>query len=434
MTMPDDLHSKDDTIQIRCPQCGQRFRVGYDLRGRMVECGSCEHRFRISDDVILQHRKFYPGEYRDPRLDAFQRVPMGTGLRSTGYSRSSGSSGGRIEHDAAKETAVDPQVHTELIEKFGPVPFYRVVFGIVGAVVMALSGLLMCLGAHSGGMLDGVTTDKRYILAGFLSILSSGLLLYGNPRTRLRAALAVVVGSAFIMSCPHFFQDASAPLQELGKNPVVIVPPKPAQLATASLDKLREQIGDQPLEEEIRRAEQSAPGSGQHVAGLWLRGLEEQYKLEVLDYIIRVTGANFTSHLYPRGGGDFLMVVSGLHGDINDLRDSVRRFGRVERVIDAIQVIEVVVDNQSFVEGPMDKLTNPNDPAFYILNKRELDSVDLRRSVKAAKRLADVEPKMFRADISKQLTQLLKEVIWKSWETWHMPWKFGRNRGTWWDR
>ncbi len=68
---PDDL-----LLIIRCPMCGQRFKVAEDLRGRTVECGGCEHRFRINDDVVVRGKKFYPGERKDPSLNRFQRVPL----------------------------------------------------------------------------------------------------------------------------------------------------------------------------------------------------------------------------------------------------------------------------------------------------------------------------------------------------------------------
>ena len=61
-------HSNPDSslLLIRCPSCGQRFKVGEDFRGRSVECGGCEHRFRIQDEVIVRGRKFYPGERSNP--------------------------------------------------------------------------------------------------------------------------------------------------------------------------------------------------------------------------------------------------------------------------------------------------------------------------------------------------------------------------------
>lgn len=364
--------------------------MGHELRDRMVECGSCEHRFRILDEVVVHHRKFYPGERKDAKLEAFQRLPMATIYTSGGGPE-------EFMHETAN------------IKLFGPTPFYRTLVGIVGAAVMLFAGLLLTLGAHRGAALDGMSMANRMILAGFLAFLGSWFLLFANPRGRGKAVLIVALCSAAIISLPWFFRDASAPLQAVGRAPDTLAMPEPGPKPVSSMDKLRELIGDHPLVAEIKRAEQEKPGSGRNVAGLWLRGLEEQYKLQVRDYIIRSTGADSSSHLYPRGGGDFLMVVSGLRGGIHDLHEAAGRLGRVERVIDELQVVEVVVDNPSFIEGPFDKLTDPKDPSFYSLNKRELDSVDLRRARRAAKRLAEVEPKLFRDDIAKRLVELLKE-------------------------
>ena len=73
--MPESSHD-DDLLLIRCPSCGQRFKVEEDLRERTVECGGCEHRFRINDEVIVRGKRFYPGERKDPRLNRFHRVPF----------------------------------------------------------------------------------------------------------------------------------------------------------------------------------------------------------------------------------------------------------------------------------------------------------------------------------------------------------------------
>ena len=66
----------DSLLLIRCPSCGQRFKVGEDLRERTVECGGCEHRFRINDEVIVRGRKFYPSERKNPGLNRFHRIPL----------------------------------------------------------------------------------------------------------------------------------------------------------------------------------------------------------------------------------------------------------------------------------------------------------------------------------------------------------------------
>jgi hypothetical protein len=53
-----------------------------------------------------------------------------------------------------------------------------------------------------------------------------------------------------------------------------------------------------------------------------------------------------------------------------------------------------------FIEGPIEKLSNKQDPAFYELNKRELESIDLERAKRAVQRLAEAEPKIYRARTS----------------------------------
>jgi len=82
-----DLIPDDDLLLIRCPSCGQRFKVGDDLRERTVECGGCEHRFRIIDEVIVRGKKFYPGERKDQRLNRFHRVPLAVGQNVGGRRR-----------------------------------------------------------------------------------------------------------------------------------------------------------------------------------------------------------------------------------------------------------------------------------------------------------------------------------------------------------
>ena len=65
---------EDSLLLIRCPSCGQRFKVEDDLRDRTVECGGCEHRFKINDETIVRGRKFYPSEKKPRGLQTFKRA------------------------------------------------------------------------------------------------------------------------------------------------------------------------------------------------------------------------------------------------------------------------------------------------------------------------------------------------------------------------
>jgi hypothetical protein len=81
--------------------------------------------------------------------------------------------------------------------------------------------------------------------------------------------------------------------------------------------------------------------------------------------------------------------------------------GRTEKIYTDLSVIEVRVRNDIFIEGSIEKLSKKDDPAFYDLNKRELESIDLDRVRRAVQRLAEAEPKIYRADISRKLISLL---------------------------
>ena len=141
------------------------------------------------------------------------------------------------------------------------------------------------------------------------------------------------------------------------------------------MSELRNLIGTAPLTAEIERL--ARDGSSKQAVGLWLRDLREQNRFLVRDYILRMTGANPQSHYYPRGGGDFLMVVTGIDKSLAEVARIVSALGTPGDVYPELSVVEVRVNNENFIEGPIEKLTNRKDPAFYDLNKRELESIDL---------------------------------------------------------
>jgi hypothetical protein len=145
-----------------------------------------------------------------------------------------------------------------------------------------------------------------------------------------------------------------------------------------------------------------------HAVGIWLRGLPDYHRPQVSDYIIRNAHADPSSHMYPRSR-DYLMVVTGVTDDLTELARLCARFGEVRRTVDELRIIEVAVNNESFQEGPLEKLTDPANPAFYELNRRELESIDLERARKAVARLIDVEPKLYRKDIARRMGELLEE-------------------------
>jgi predicted Zn finger-like uncharacterized protein len=386
---PDDL-----LLLIRCPSCGQRFKVGDDLRGRTVECGGCEHRFRITDEVIVRGKKFYPGERKDPRLNRFQRVPLAV---------SPAVMGGQTIRYAEPP---DPTM-------FEPAPPQRIVAGIVGATGMVLMALLLIFGASRGGTLDGMTTTNRMLMGGFTGLLGLSLLIYANPRARMKAFLVGILMAGGLLAIPMFFTAGSVPLDG-ESSPVVEAPGArdPVDEAEAEqtpeqklLDDLRYQIGTGPLEDEIERL--GGPSAARTARGIWLKDLRGENRFLVMDYILRATGADPSSHFYPRDTGNYLLVVTGITQTLDEFAEVAKALGTLERIYPELSVVEIRVNNQDFIEGPIEKLNDRSDPAFYDLNKRELESIDLARVSKAVRRLAEAEPKVYRSDVTRKLIQLL---------------------------
>jgi hypothetical protein len=390
---PDDTH-----LLIRCPSCGQRFNVGEELRERTVECGGCEHRFQIDDEVIVRGRKFYPGERKGVDLQHFNRVPLSGRENLPGI-------------EAVRYGDVpDPAV----LEPMSPQRILAGMAGVFGIVVVAL---LLLFGTSRGGLLDGMDLTRRLMMGGFMALLGIGLLIYANPKARLKALAVGVLMGVGMLTIPFYFRTGTgdgtvgtgAEVAETAARPVE--PVKSGK--ELELDALRNKIGTGPLDDEIARL--ASDGSKRKAVGIWLRGMQESHRYLVRDYILRVTQADQASHFYPRDGGNFLMVVTGIDEALDEMATISGALGEVVKVYPELALVEVNVRNENFVEGPQDKLTDKENPAFYELNKRELESIDLKRVERAVERLADAEPKIYRADVTGELITLLgdTEVIFK---------------------
>jgi predicted Zn finger-like uncharacterized protein len=387
-TMP--APSSDDALlSIRCPACGQRFKVDDDFRERTVECGTCEHRFRIGDDVIMESRKFYPGERNSQSLHRFNRVPLsgagtGIGVQPMRYA------------DVPPPSAFEPT---------GPL---RTLAGGIGVLGMAFIALLMMFSTNPGDILDGMVTGNRLIVVGFTGFMGTILLIYANPKARMKAVWVGLLMSACLISLPFIFNQGSE-RKDSNETFVATVPIGIAEEVNHDSEAtiLRKRIGTKPLEDEI--AQLAKKGSDKYAYGLWLKNTTSSQRYLIKDYLLRVTGADGASHYYPRDNNEFLFVMTGLTIPIAQLTETLLVLGDVNASYGEIDIIEVNVNTTIFESGSIEKLTKKTDPAFYELNKRELESIELERVKRAVQRLADAEPKIYRADITRKLISLLKE-------------------------
>jgi hypothetical protein len=321
-------------------------------------------------------------------MDFFQRIPLASDSNPKSFVT--------IRDDNATDALF-----------FEPSTPQRIIAGLIGAGLMLFIASLLVFGSSRGGVLDGMVTLNRIVMAGFAGLLGTLLLLYANPRIRLRVLGVGLLCTVGLISLPLFLKGGATPLGEgvprVKVNAATEVPKTKDE--APDLVALRNRIGTEPLEEEITRLK--AEGSTRVAIGLWLRELQEQHRFLIRDYILRTTGADPQSHYYPRGSGNFLMVVTGINMSIDDLAKVCAPLGDVVQVHAAIPIIEIKVRNGNFLEMSIEKLSNKADPDYYVLNLSELQSIDLKRVEKAVKRLMDSSPKVLRTDITNRLMELL---------------------------
>jgi hypothetical protein len=366
-------------MQIRCPGCAQKFTVQRELRGKTVECGKCNLHFSIKDEVISKIGRVFPGEKRRGALQQFGKPAPAATHPTPGA-------------PLAAPLAVTPGIS-----------ILRVLIGTFGVGLILAVGTLFFLDVPWGiGELD---LAGRFALVGATALLATLCFLLANPASRKRGLLLGAVGLVVVLVLP-----LAVPLPGAAGRVLEVGLPQPVAV--------REQTADEALAEmgygvvERTRAELRASG-GEEAAGqvmaVWLRGVKEVSKVELKDYLIRVSGANEYSHLYPRNNGDFLMILQGVQISFSGLEQQCLRVGKVGRLFVAQRTLEIIVADQPNAEEPTAELANANDPGFYALNLRELESLDLNRAGRAADRLARVAPEKFRPDILRRLVQLLSE-------------------------
>lgn len=379
-------------MMIRCPDCGQRFKVGEDLEGKMVECGTCEHRFRVTESVMLRRRKFYPGEQRDESLGHFSRVPL--------------QSVPTPEFEAIESTP-DPNARAT-IEPISPA---RALIGVVGVLVALVVGLILLLGGGSGSTLEGVSLTRRVVLGGFAGVLCTVLLMLASPARRLRAGGAGIGILVLLLALPLVFRPRAGEADLTGAEAGTIPLDELEETAPPAgpFAELKDQVGYDRVAEALERYGVDGEIDGKTAIGIWLRNTQDYTKMQIVDYLNRAAKPGPQSWTYQRPPNDYLSVLYDVPADLEAMQQICERFGTVTRVIRELQLIEVEVDNDLFTQGSDKPMRDPTLPGFYQLNYRELNSIDLKRAEAAVKRLARAEPKVLRADIVTRMIERFEE-------------------------
>ncbi len=149
-------------------------------------------------------------------------------------------------------------------------------------------------------------------------------------------------------------------------------------------------------------------GQGGQVVGIWLRGLRESNAEMVYSYLVRISQSSQQSHLYPRMNQNALIVLINPKLTLEELALQSERIGAVSQIVPELHLIEVKVANERFSEQSPVILNDKENGAFYLLNLRELQGIDIRRINDALLRLALADPLQSRDDIIKRMIELLE--------------------------
>lgn len=372
----------------------------------MVECGGCDHRFRVVEDVIIRERKFYPGERAGSELHRFRRTP--------------------IKEVPNPEFQTINRVPEDPAPMPGDISPLRSLLGVFGLLVVIIVALFLVFGGSEGGMLDGASMNKRLVLAGFAAVVAGLLIILGFPAARKRAVMGSLLTAALLLGLPFYFSEGLPDEPTASEINTAATDENPSETAPQDpYAALKHEVGYAKLAEALNAYGEDRVDDGKSAYGIWLREMRISQKDQVADYLKQSTSASGDSWMYSRPPSDYLMVLDRVEPNMAALVRYCQRFGEVRRTWPELNLIEVVVNPKHFSQPPISKLNDQNDPDFYQLNWRELESINLQRALSAVKRLESAKPTAYRSDIVKRLHELIalggdemQEAIVRTLDTW----------------
>ena len=292
-------------LRIQCPACERQFKVGDELVGRMVECGACEHRFRLDQNAVIPEReKFYPGDFKRPGLSGASRTPIG-------------------EAGPVQFESIEYQ-NTATAADVSPLSPQRLVATSFGIVTIAFGIGIYLLGSRQNAWLQDVPMEKRLILATFIAISGAGLVLWGSRFRKLGIASAVGLAAALMVTA------AMVPVRvtqrpggttveaiETGEDDPRTSPIDFGTNGRLSSEEMMRRVGFGPIKRAVQ-AQTTADRDGRdRVAAIWVEGMRERFKFQVVRYLQRVLKTKERPSFYARRDGG-LFVIEGVEMSLQE--------------------------------------------------------------------------------------------------------------------
>ncbi len=374
-------------MRIKCPECSQKFDVTENFLGKTVECGSCDHRFKVTDyHVVAEKNKFYPGEKRDASLDNF------------------GKSSASLDAPVAFAQAhYQPGIHADVV---GPPRPRRTVAAILGASILVLVIVVFLLAGGKEGNMRDMETINRFIFVAFTVLIGGGLLFFGTARNKKVGWVAGVVLCLVVLSLPMIFP---------GNPTSATIIDNAEELDDETINQLdRQQSTEEYLFEigydPVRKA--LVGNKPETVVGIYLRDASQNLRSKIARYLYNATDKVSRETSYDRGitGLNGLILLVEQKKTIDEIALLCETFGRIEKISRDHRVIDVTVENNKVGSLDQDKALDPDDVNFQSQNLKALTDIDPNVQIKAVIRLGNSEPKALRDDITQQMLLMLPEA------------------------
>lgn len=374
-------------IKIQCPDCSESFLVPEEFIGNPVECGSCQCHFEITEEVIDRlSMKRFPGE-KEANLEVFsKRAPQQNPETQVSFAT------------AAYDQHVDPNA----VLPIGPRHLLAIFSGIslIAAVI-----LFFVLGNGEQGVMNDVTNDKRWVLAGFSALLGGLLIIFGCRKYKVAGAALAVILAASVCSMPLIYSEKPLVLADIEESIELDIE---AAEPIENIVQYKIDLGYAKVENKIAEAEHP-----DRVLAIALMRSKPVHLELIKDYLASVLVTAEIPRVYQNrniGGVPVtLLVYLNTRIPAESAADYMDKFGKVVKVRPELKVIEVLVNGDALVASDTDVLLDESHPDFYSYNLGELKSIDRNRQLTAIQRLENVKEVSLRSDIVTQMLRLFAD-------------------------
>ncbi len=393
-----------DKIQIKCPACGQKFSVTESYIGRMVECGACDEKFKVEESTIVSHRKNYPGKKYESNPELYSRYKSNIPKQSP-----------EVSFQKASYQEVSPEYAQP------PRPLKTLMI-CIGAIFIILFIALFLIGGREEGILKNLDNSRRLILASFVTIAGSGLIISGARHKSKGLLLSLALGGTLI-AMPFIFPEVSdAKLvdrileEESLSDSVPEEEPEPSSFE-ARLEKYKLSTGFAKVEKTRETLKNDLKQDPDLLKVIILHNNPEK-RFQDLDPIISYLETSLTleeaplTYSYGReiDGVPVILITFITPKPMQEVIELTKRFGSPKEMNDitsALKVIEIEVNRNTLISPNSEFTNNVNHPEYYTANYWELRNIDRDKQLNAAKRLQSAPVKGMQADISTALRDLI---------------------------